>query len=111
MKKIFLMLAILVMSGCTFSRTPYINTTKEIPIDLGTTSKQACSIHLLGFIGSFGDNSIAKAAREAGISTITYYEKTYNYYVLWGESCNTVYGNSYAQQKTSYSLNRNRWMR
>lgn len=109
MKKIFMMLAILATTGCTFSRTPYINTTKEIPIDLGTTSTQACSIHLLGFIGSFGDNSIAKAAREAGISTITYYEKTYNYYILWGESCNTVYGNAFAPKK-SYSVNRNRWM-
>lgn len=111
MKKMFLMLAILATAGCTFSGTPYINTTKEIPIDLGTTSTKACSIYALGIIGPFGDNSIAKAARNAGISTITYYEKSYDYYVLWGESCNTVYGNSYAQQKSSYSLNRNRWMR
>ena len=95
------------MSGCTITRTPYINTTKEIPIDLGNTSAKACSIHLLGFIGSFGDNSIARAARAASMSTITYYETSYGYYVLYGETCNTVYGNRFSQNQ-SYISTRNR---
>ena len=93
MKKIILMLVVFIMSGCTITRTPYINTTKEIPIDLGNTSAKACSISMLGFIGPFGNNSIASTARAAGMTTITYYEKSYNYYVLWAENCNIVYGN------------------
>jgi hypothetical protein len=107
MRNLFMMLAILATAGCTITRTPNIETTKEIPIDLGNQSAKACSVHLLGIIGSFGDNSIGKVARSAGISTITYYEKSYNYYILWGESCNTIYGNSVSE----YSPNRNRWRR
>ena len=108
MKKIFIMLTVLAKTGCTITRTPTINTTKEIPIDLGSRSAKACSVHLLGIIGSFGDNSIGNAARSAGISTITYYEKSYGYYLLWGETCNTVYGNGYSQNQ-NYSSNRNKW--
>lgn len=111
MRKVFVMLAILATAGCTFTSTPYINTTKEIPIDLGTTSTQACSISILDFIGPFGDNSIAKAAKEAGISKITYYEKTHDYYVLWGKRCNTVYGHSFIQEPRYNLRHNNRWMR
>lgn len=92
MKKIFFLAAFLLLSGCTTSRTPFFGAHKELPIELGNRSANACSVHLLGFIGSFGNNSIAYAARRAGIKKISYYEPSYDYYVLWGESCNTVYG-------------------
>ena len=110
MKKTLITLIALLMSGCTITRTPSINTTKEIPIDLGNTSNKVCSVSILGFIGPFGDNSVAKAARDAGITTVTYYEKTYHYFILWGESCNTVYGNNFAT-KQNHSGSYNRWMR
>ena len=111
MKKIFMMLAILATAGCTITRTPNIETTKEIPIDLGNQSAKACAISIFGIIGPFGDNSIAKAARNAGISTISYYEKSYSHYILWGEHCNTVYGYSSGMKSYDYPSSRNRWRR
>lgn len=96
MKKLLILMTFMMLSGCMSSRGPAESALKgmevELPVELGNKTANACSIHLLGFIGSFGDNSIGMTARRAGIRKISYYEKNYKYYVLWGESCNTVFG-------------------
>ena len=96
MKKLAFLAMILFLSGCTFSNSPAFWADKkmkiELPLEMGTRTATSCSIHLLGFIGSFGDNSLGLTALRAGIKNITYYEHKYKYYIFWGESCNTAFG-------------------
>lgn len=90
MKKL-LFVSLLFLTACTGVRTPSINLT---PIDAAhiTRKSESCSYYLLGFIGPFGDNSLIDAARGGKMSKVLYYDSSYEYYVLFGRTCNRAYG-------------------
>lgn len=95
MKKIFFTLLVAFgLSGCVGTITPTTNVISANGIDASSVRRagDACSYYIFGLFGPFGDNSVIKAARNAGISKVVYYDQSKEYYVLFGRTCNRAYG-------------------
>ena len=93
-KSIFVLSLILFLSGCVGTISPTANVISGNTIDVSSVNKRgnACSYYILGLFGPFGDNSVIKAAKNAQISKVTYYDRSLEYYVVFARDCNRVYG-------------------
>lgn len=95
MKKfIFAISLFFMLSGCVGTISPTANVISGNTIDVSSVNKRgnACSYYILGLFGPFGDNSVIKAAKNAQISKVTYYDRSLEYYVVFARDCNRVYG-------------------
>lgn len=91
MKKAFIIMALLALSGCISVSSP-LNNINEI--DTSDIDKEgvACSYKVFGLIGPFGDNSMIRAAKNGGISRVLYYDISKENYLLFTRRCNRTYG-------------------
>ncbi|MGN0903593.1 MAG: TRL domain-containing protein [Alphaproteobacteria bacterium] len=97
MRNIFIISAFaLLMSACSFQRTPFMNTTQIQDIDFSDIGSyregRDCAYWILGLIGPFGDNSLPDAIRDANITKVSIVDYSTHYYVLYGKECLRVYG-------------------
>lgn len=95
MKKIFLLsFIVLGLSACTTTITPTNNIITSSGINASEVQRMGstCSFSLFGILGPVGDNSVIKAAKEAGIRKIVYFDQTQEYLVLFTRTCNRAYG-------------------
>ena len=96
MKKILCFLSIVLMlSGCTSTSLPRLKRFKmeaTKPIDIGDKVGKECATRILGIFGPFGSVSLARSAKSAGITSVTYYETSYTSYFFFGKECLNVYG-------------------
>lgn len=95
MKKILLLsVMIFGLSACTATTTPTTNIITSSGINASEVQRMgsACSFSLFGILGPIGDNSVIKAAKDAGIRKIVYFDQTQEYLVLFSRTCNRAYG-------------------
>jgi hypothetical protein len=88
-----LLFALVVLMGCAMKTTPVGNATDLKSVDFSKPMKegQACGIKFLTF-GPFGDTSIMKATKNAGISKVEVVDIKSAWYLIYSEECLVVYG-------------------
>ena len=96
MKKVLCFLGVVLMlSSCTSTSLPRLKRFKmeaAKPIDIGDKVGKECATWILGIFGPFGSVSLARSAKSAGITSVTYYETSYTSYFFFGKECLNVYG-------------------
>ena len=95
MKRLFILSTLsLGLSSCTASITPTTNIITSSGINASEVQRMgsACSFSLFGILGPIGDNSVIKAAKEAGIRKIVYIDQTQEYLVMFTRTSNRAYG-------------------
>lgn len=97
MKKIiFSLIIVLGLTGCSYDRSPLLNTTDLNKVDFSTINSmkrgESCSSRILFFIGPFGSQEIVKAATSAKISKVEFVDYKTTSYVVYTKSCVIVYG-------------------
>ena len=86
-------LVTLAISGCSIVSQNGTNVSNLDNVDFTKEFKtgKACETRILIF-GPFGDSSVVKAAKSAGIKKVDLVEYKRSGYILFGKRCTIVYG-------------------
>lgn len=96
-KSLFSLLLVIAVAstGCISSFTPHANISDIDDVDMSSSFKEGESCAWwLGFnlIGPFGDMSVVKAAKDAGIRKVEVVDQKIESYIIVSRICAHVYG-------------------
>jgi hypothetical protein len=92
MKKLLVLLSITLLTSCISVRSTISQHNFSMKDDISTTSREgeACSIAVLGFL--FGDRTVDKAAKNAGIKEVVFVEENFQNFPFYSKICTIVKG-------------------